>query len=87
MIGILVLTITSLVCSIVLVLTDKYLHTKTEKITSLLPGYNCNGCGFGSCAGMAQELLKNPDAIDKCRPIKEEEALKLKEYIKSIIKK
>lgn len=84
MIGIIILTLTALICSIILVTIDKYANkeTKETKIIELLPGYNCNGCGFGSCSGMAKALLEDANAIDRCRPIKKEEAEKLKEYIK-----
>ena len=37
---------------------DKYLKVeadvRVEKVTSLLPGYNCGGCGFPGCSGMAE---------------------------------
>ena len=40
---------------------DKYLKVeadvRVEKVTSLLPGYNCGGCGFPGCSGMAEALV------------------------------
>ncbi len=39
---------------------DKYFKVeadvRVEKVTSLLPGYNCGGCGFPGCSGMAEAL-------------------------------
>ncbi len=89
MIGLIILTITALICSLVLVFSDYHLNEKNnniQKITELLPGYNCGGCGFGSCEGMANKLLEDENYIDKCRPMKKEEAEKLKEYIKKVLK-
>ena len=45
---------------------DKYLKVeadvRVEKVTSLLPGYNCGGCGFPGCSGMAEE--KRQEIVD-----------------------
>ena len=56
MIGILILTMTSLILGTILVLTDLFINkkdNKTEEILKHLPGYNCGACGYGSCSGMA----------------------------------
>lgn len=75
MIGIIIFTVTGLILSIPLVLIDnKY---KEEKdLEKYLPGYNCGACGFGSCAGMKEAILKDKENYKKCKFIKSEEAKK-----------
>lgn len=85
MIGVIIITVIAFILSLVLVLVESKITTNEDKIRNLLPGYNCGGCGCGSCDGMAKELISNPLAIDKCRPMKKEEKEKLKEYIKQML--
>ena len=39
---------------------DKYLKVeadvRVEKVTSLLPGYNCGGCGYAGCDALAKAI-------------------------------
>lgn len=83
MIGIVVLTVTALVLSIILVLVDFLINkedTKVKEIEELLPGINCGTCGFGSCKGMASEILKNKEVYKNCRPLRGEKLEKFKKY-------
>ncbi|CCY45592.1 putative uncharacterized protein [Clostridium sp. CAG:1193] len=41
----------------------------------MLPGYNCGACGYGSCVGMANALLKEKNAINKCKIAKNKEEI------------
>lgn len=78
MIGVICFTIITLVLSIVIVFLNNYLFKRKSKediISELLPGYNCGACGFGSCSGMSSELLKNKEAMSKCRLIKNKEEI------------
>lgn len=79
---IIILTAVAFILSIILVLVDSLLHktTKADRIEKFLPGYNCGACGYGSCHGMATELLKNKDAYKKCRILKDPS--ELKKYLK-----
>ena len=83
MTGVLLFTLITLILSISIVLLNKYLFnekSKVDEIEKSLPGYNCGACGYGSCSGMAEALLKDKDAINKCRLTKsKEEILKLLE--------
>ena len=51
---------------------DKYLKVeadvRVEKVTSLLPGYNCGGCGFPGCSGMAEALVPGRRVRTDCSP-------------------
>lgn len=84
MIGILILTLTAFILGIILVIINSFNskeNPKEKEIENLLPGLNCGGCGYGSCHGMACEILKNKDAYLNCRPLRGEKKEKLEEYI------
>lgn len=89
MIGIIVLTVTALILSIILVLIDAKLNTKNKRreiFRELLPGYNCGVCGFGSCEGMCNAIMEDLDNYKKCKPLKGESLTKMEEYINKIKK-
>ena len=78
MIGIIYFTIITFVLSVIIVLLNSFLFKRKSKVdllTELLPGYNCGACGFGSCSGMSEEILKDEKAMDKCRLIKNKEEI------------
>lgn len=53
-----------------------------EEILKRLPGYNCGACGFGSCAGMVEAILKNKEAYLKCKPMRKEKKEEMENYLK-----
>ena len=54
-----------------------------SKVTSLLPGYNCGGCGFPGCSGMAEALVsKDMDHI-ACKPCKADKRQEIIDYLKN----
>lgn len=74
MIGIIILTLSAFIISILIVILDSTLKKNDELIDEIekrLPGYNCGGCGCGSCRGMATCILKDPDIYKKCRPMRD----------------
>ena len=75
--GIIVLTLVALLLSVLIVVIDSKLNSKNkeDEIEKLLPGYNCGACGFGSCHGMAWEILKDKEAYKKCRLLKDPTSL------------
>ena len=83
MIGILIFTITALILGTLLVLTDNHFKKEDDKIEQNLPGYNCGVCGFGSCAGMKEAILENPENYKKCKLLKNQEAIKYFESLKN----
>ena len=90
MMGIIILTSLALLLSIVLVLVEHRFtshNNKEDKIRILLPGYNCGGCGFGSCDGMAKAMLEDINNYKKCKPLRGEELKKMEDYINSLNKK
>lgn len=76
MIGVLYLTGIAFCLAILIVFLNSIInHSKIEEIRDMLPGYNCGACGFGSCEGFANEIIKNKDSIDKCKFIKEKNVI------------
>lgn len=77
MIGVICFTIIACVLSIVITILNNYLfkNNKEDEILKMLPGYNCGVCGFGSCSGMMHALMKDKNAINKCRVCKNKEEI------------
>ena len=83
--GIIILGITALILGIILSITQELLRDKRiEAIVKKLPGYNCGACGYGSCMGMANELIKNKEAYKKCRILKGDKLVELENYLKNL---
>ena len=61
---------------------DKYLKVeadvRVEKVTSLLPGYNCGGC-----SGMAEALVTGDMDHIACKPCKAEKRQEIIDYLKN----
>lgn len=82
MIGILILTILGFVSGMTIVLiSNNSSNENIENLEKMLPGYNCNACGFGSCKGMATQAIKDKTLLKKCKPMSKEKYQKIiKEY-------
>ena len=57
-------------------------EVKKEEILERLPGYNCGACGYGSCAGMVEAILKEKEAFLKCKPMRKEAKEAMEKYLK-----
>lgn len=89
MIGIIILTSVALLLGIMLVLTDLFINKKDDKeeeFLKRLPGYNCGACGYGSCSGMAKEMLNDIECYKKCRPLRGDKLKEMEEYIENLKK-
>ncbi|MEG0094548.1 MAG: (Fe-S)-binding protein [Erysipelotrichaceae bacterium] len=67
-------------------IADKFLKVeideRVEKVTELLPGYNCGGCGYAGCSGLAQALVDGEvDTVSMCKPSKPEAKLTIANYL------
>lgn len=70
----------------ILIFLNTRLHSideEKEEVLKRLPGYNCGACGFGSCAGMVEAILKEKEAYLKCRPMRKENKEELKQYLEN----
>lgn len=87
MIGILILTLIAFIISFIIIVIDDKTNESNLKtdIEKSLPGYNCGGCGFGSCKGMVEKILEDPNNYTKCRVLKDKTEL-LKVFKKYNIK-
>lgn len=85
MIGIIIFTLTAFIMSILLVvISSKFEVIDEENIyEKLLPGYNCGGCGFNTCLGMAEAMLNDPLNYRKCRPLRGDKLLEMEAYLRS----
>lgn len=53
-----------------------------EKVTQLLPGYNCGACGQSGCAGLANALITKETDLILCKPIKDDKKQEIINYLK-----
>lgn len=87
MIGIIILTVIAFILSIILVSVEQKLNrteNKEEEIRSLLPGYNCGVCGYGSCDGMSKAMIDDIDNYKKCKPLRGDALREMEAYIRKI---
>ena len=56
---------------------------RIEKVTSLLPGYNCGSCGYPGCSGLASALVNKETDVVSCRPSTQEKRDEIVEYLNS----
>ena len=54
---------------------------RVEKTTAMLPGYNCGGCGFTGCSGLAEALVKGETNTVSCKPCKPEQRKEIVDYL------
>ena len=84
MIGIIITTVLAIVLGLILVLVDAKLNTMSntqKEILDHLPGYNCGVCGFGSCEGMSEAMLKDLDNYKKCKPMKGDTLIEMEKLV------
>ncbi|MGL5978181.1 MAG: (Fe-S)-binding protein [Erysipelotrichaceae bacterium] len=56
--------------------------TRVEQVTTMLPGYNCGGCGYPGCSGLAEALVaKEADAVSLCKPSKADARTAIIDYL------
>ncbi len=74
-----------LVFGVVLAIASKIFFVKTEekveKITEVLPGANCGGCGYAGCAQLAEAIAKGEAPISACNAGGAETAKKIAEIL------
>ncbi len=56
---------------------------RVEQVTNMLPGYNCGGCGFPGCSGMAEALVAKEMDHLACKPCKPDQKAAIIEYLKN----
>ncbi|MBR2802023.1 MAG: electron transporter RnfB [Erysipelotrichaceae bacterium] len=73
------------VLGLMLAISAKIFYVKaderTEKVTSMLPGYNCGSCGYPGCSGMAAALVEKSTDTLNCRPCKPDQRQAIVDYL------
>ena len=54
---------------------------RLEKVTNLLPGYNCGACGQTGCAGLANALINKEVDVIICKPVKADKREEIIKYL------
>ncbi len=86
--AIVMMLVVGAVLGCILAIADKVFYVKpderTEAVTGMLPGYNCGGCGYAGCAGLAEALVnKEATSVALCKPSKPEAKTNIQEYLKN----
>lgn len=83
--AIIMMLVVGAVLGIVLGISAKVFYvkpdTRVEDVTKMLPGYNCGGCGYPGCAGMAEALVNKESEVTSCKPSKPEAKEAIKQYL------
>ena len=83
--AIIMMLVVGAVLGIVLGISAKVFYvkpdTRVEENTKMLPGYNCGGCGYPGCAGMAEALVNKESEVTSCKPSKPEAKEAIKQYL------
>ena len=83
--AILMMTVVSALMGLILGIAGKVFYVqvdeRTETVTAMLPGYNCGGCGYPGCSGLASALVEKEVAVISCKPCKADQKAKIVEYL------
>jgi electron transport complex protein RnfB len=67
-----IIGLTGLLCGAILAIAAHFLSVyedpRIEKVTALLPGINCGGCGYTGCSDYAKAIVKQSVPINLCKP-------------------
>lgn len=69
-----------------LAIADKFLSVEVderiETVSKMLPNYNCGGCGYAGCSGLAEALVNGEiKVVGTCKPCKPEQREAIAEYL------
>ena len=77
----LIIGVLALIFGLILAFASKVFYVeideRIEKISKLLPGANCGGCGFPGCAGYASAIVEKDCDITLCHPAGKDTAKKI----------
>ena len=84
--AVIVILAIAVVLGLLLAVASKFLKieqdNRIEKVTELLPGYNCGACGKAGCAAFAEAIVDGEvPSISGCKVIKADKKQVLKDYL------
>ncbi|MBP3891777.1 MAG: electron transporter RnfB [Solobacterium sp.] len=83
--AVLVMLVLGGVMGLLLGISSKIFHVepdhRAQDLLALLPGYNCGGCGFPGCQGMADALAEGSADVASCKPSKPDAREAIKQYL------
>ena len=83
--AILMMTVVSALMGLILGVAGKVFYVqadeRTEAVTGMLPGYNCGGCGYPGCSGLAAALVEGELSTVSGKPCKADQKAKIVEYL------
>ncbi|MDD7281142.1 (Fe-S)-binding protein [Floccifex sp.] len=83
--AILVMLILGAILGIGLGVADKFLKVeadpRTEKVSTMLPNYNCGGCGYAGCSAFAEAMVNKEVNTFLCKPCKADKKQEIIEYL------
>lgn len=72
---------------VMLGVASKVFHVEVDereaKVTEMLPGYNCGGCGYPGCSGLAAALVGKTTDTVACKPCKPDRRKEIVDYLNS----
>jgi electron transport complex protein RnfB len=68
-------------------LAAKFLYVapdeRVDHVATLLPNYNCGGCGYAGCSAFADAMVQGDESEFKCRPCKADKKQEIIDYLKN----
>ena len=65
---------------------DRFLSVEVDerinKVSEMLPNYNCGGCGYAGCSGLAEALVNGEiTVVVTCKPCKPDQKQAIVDYL------
>ncbi|MGM9946823.1 (Fe-S)-binding protein [Floccifex sp.] len=66
-------------------IADKFLKVeadpRVDQVSSLLPNYNCGGCGYAGCSALAEAMVNKEVSTFMCKPCKADKKQEIIDYL------
>ena len=83
--AIVVMLVLGLILGAGLGVADKFLKVeadpRVEMVSSMLPNYNCGGCGYAGCSGLAEAMVNGETDKFGCKPCKADKKQEIIDYL------
>ena len=84
--AVVVMLVIGALLGLLLGVADKFLAVPVDErvaaVSGMLPNYNCGGCGYAGCSGLAEALVNGEvKKVSQCKPSKEEARQNIVKYL------